>query len=238
MAMLPFRNRTDAGRRLCEALGAYARRDDVLVLALPRGGVPVAAEVAVALELPLDLMVVRKLGLPGNEELAMGAIASGGALVLNQDVLNQIPISARSLEQVMERERLELDRREHAYRGDRPPVDLNDHTILLVDDGVATGATMRAAVAAARQQGPRNVVVAVPVAPPDTVDLLRSEASDVVVLATPEPFFGVGNWYEDFTQTSDGEVRALLSRLWQRPPVPPGGRKTDHGRSTYPQAHQ
>lgn len=238
MALLPFRNRIEAGKALSEALGAYARRDDVLVLALPRGGVPVAAEVAEALELPLDLMVVRKLGLPGNEELAMGAIASGGALVLNQDLLNYLPISARSLEQVMDRERLELDRRERAYRGDRPPAELSDQTVVLVDDGIATGATMRAAVAAARQQGPRQVVVAVPVAPPDTVALLRGEASDVVVLSTPEPFFGVGNWYQDFSQTSDGEVRAQLARLWQRPPRARSDRNTGHGRSTYPQTHQ
>lgn len=211
---LPLRNRTEAGRALGTALGAYRGRDDVLVLALPRGGVPVACEVADALGADVDLMIVRKLGTPGQEELAMGAIASGGVRVLNRDVIEPLQIPERAIAEVERRERVEIERREHAYRGQRPRPAVAGQCVILVDDGVATGATMRAAIAALRQQKPAKVVVAVPVAPPDTVDVLRSEADEVVCLAMPEPFRAIGCWYVEFPQLSDEEVRARLSRSW------------------------
>jgi len=210
-----FRDRVEAGQRLAEALRRYAGQDDVLVLALPRGGVPVAAELADALGAPLDLMLVRKLGTPGHEELALGAIASGGAIVFNDDLLAALGIARDTIDAIIERERKELARRDYAYRGARPPPEVAGKTVLLVDDGLATGATMRAAVQALRRQRPGRVVVAVPVAPPDTVERLRAEVDEVVALATPEPFFGVGHWYQDFSQTSDEEVRAHLARHWK-----------------------
>ncbi|MDX1656694.1 MAG: phosphoribosyltransferase [Candidatus Competibacteraceae bacterium] len=211
---LPYENRVEAGRRLAERLQDYAGQDDLLVLALPRGGVPVAFEVAQSLQAPLDLMLVRKLGTPGQEELAMGAIASGGAQVLNEDLICHLAISATALERVAAQERKEMERRRQAYRGDRPEPQIGGRCVILVDDGIATGATMRVAVSALRQLKPAQVVVAVPVAPPDTVELLSREADKVVCPATPEPFFGVGRWYADFSQTDDQEVRRLLKAAW------------------------
>ncbi|WP_347258351.1 phosphoribosyltransferase [Methylocaldum sp.] len=209
-----FENRTDAGRKLAEALGAYAGRSDLIVLALPRGGVPVAYEVARALKAPLDLLIVRKLGTPGNPELAMGAIASGGASVLNRDVVSIYRISDEVIENAAAKERQELERRERLYRGDRPYPDIENRCIIVVDDGIATGATMRAGLAALRQRNPSCIVVAVPLAPVDTVERLRAEVDEVVCLMTPEPFFAVGQGYRDFSQTTDDEVREILTRAW------------------------
>ncbi|CAI8869309.1 phosphoribosyltransferase [Methylocaldum szegediense] len=212
-----FENRTDAGRRLAEALRAYAGRCDVIVLALPRGGVPVAYEVARALNAPLDLLIVRKLGTPGNPELAMGAIASGDASVLNRDVISLYRISGEIIEQVTANERQELERRERLYRGDRPYPELENRCIIVVDDGIATGATIRAGLAALRRKNPACIVVAVPVAPTDTLERLRAEVDDVVCLTTPTPFFAVGQAYRDFSQTTDDEVREILARSWGEP---------------------
>lgn len=209
--MIVFRDRRDAGRALSRRLSPYAGRADVVILALPRGGVPVASEIAVALGLALDVFLVRKLGVPGHEELAMGAIASGGARVLDSEVLRAYRISEEELAHVTAAERRELDRREVAYRRGRPPLDVKDRTVILVDDGLATGSSMRAAVAALRPLSPARIVVAVPVAPRSTVLALESEADEVVCLETPEPFLAVGMFYEDFEQTSDEEVRELLS---------------------------
>jgi putative phosphoribosyl transferase len=195
---------------LAAELSEYAGRDDVIVLGLPRGGVPVAAEVARALGAPLDVFLVRKLGLPGQEELAMGAIASGGARVLNEEVVNALGVPERVLEQVTEREGAELERRERAFRGDRPPADVRGRVVIVVDDGLATGSTMRAAIAALRTHEPARIVVAVPAAPPQTCEELRPQVDDLVVLLAPHPFHAVGLWYEDFTPTSDEEVRAIL----------------------------
>jgi predicted phosphoribosyltransferase len=206
-----FHDRADAGRALAQLLERYAARPDVLVLGLPRGGMPVALEVAAALDAPLDVFLVRKLGVPGREELAMGAIATGGVRVLNEDVVDALKIPASVVAEVAEREMAELARREHAYRGGRPSPTLKDRTAILVDDGLATGATMRAAARAARQQHPQRTVVAVPVAAASTCDELRLEADDVVCAFTPEPFYAVGIWYEDFSQTTDDEVRRLLA---------------------------
>jgi predicted phosphoribosyltransferase len=206
-----FRDRVEAGELLAERLAAYAHRDDVAVLALPRGGVPIAHEIARVLGVPFDVFVVRKLGVPGHEELAMGAIASGGARVINHDVVNALGIPANVIEAVAQREQIELDRRERLYRGTRSPLHLVNKTVILVDDGLATGSTMRAAVMAARQRQPARVVVAVPVGAPTTCADLSREADDVVCLRTPEPFVAVGRWYRDFTPTSDEEVRTLLA---------------------------
>ena len=205
-----FRDRADAGRRLAEKLTAYANRPDVLVLALPRGGVPVGGEVAQALGAPLDVFLVRKLGVPGCEELAMGAVATGGVRVLNDEIVRGLGISEREIDAAAARELQELARRDRLYRGDRPPPDVAGRTVILVDDGLATGATMRAAVQALRQQHPVRIVVAVPTASPDTSEALKVEADDVICAMTPEPFFAVGHWYEDFRQTTDDEVRDLL----------------------------
>ena len=207
-----FRNRTDAGRQLAEKLAAYANRPDVLVLALPRGGVPVGFEVARALGAPLDVFLVRKLGVPGYEELAMGAVATGGVRVLNDEIVRGLGISEHEIDAAAARELQELARRQRLYRGDRPLPDIAGRTVILVDDGLATGATMRAAIAAVRQQQPARIVVAVPTASPDTCEALKAEADDVVCAMTPEPFLAVGHWYEDFTQTTDDEVRELLAR--------------------------
>ena len=206
-----FRDRIQAGQQLAIQLKAYANRADVVVLALPRGGVPVAYEVAKALNLPLDICLVRKLGVPGNKELAMGAIAAGGVRVLNDDVINRLAISDKILRYVADMETWELKRRDRAYRGDRPPPEIYDRTIILVDDGLATGATMRAAIAVLKQQQPKEIVVAVPVAPLSECRALKTEVDRVVCLATPEPFYAIGLWYENFTQTTDQQVRNLLA---------------------------
>src|SRR2546422_4930719 len=207
-----FRDRRDAGRLLAERLAAYASRPDVLVLALPRGGVPVAYEVAHRLGAPLDVFVVRKLGVPGHEELAMGAVATGGVRVLNDQLVEQLGISDQMIDAVAARERQELARRERLYRGNRPPPDVRGRTVILVDDGLATGATMYAAVEALRQQQPGRIVVAVPTASPEICEELRAEVDEVICAITPDPFYAVGLWYEDFSQTTDEEVRELLAR--------------------------
>ncbi|HXV10479.1 MAG TPA: phosphoribosyltransferase [Burkholderiales bacterium] len=212
--LLPFPDRDAAGRALAKALEAYRERDDVLVLALPRGGVPVAAEIAAALGAELDLMIVRKLGAPGQPELAMGAIASGGVRVLNRDVIASLGISDHAIEEVARREQQELERREQVYRGSRPRPTIEARCVILVDDGVATGATIRAGIEALRRQKPGKLVVAVPVAPPDTVARLRSVADEVVCLATPEQFWAIGQWYIEFPQLSDDAVREALADSW------------------------
>jgi putative phosphoribosyl transferase len=214
-----FHDRADAGRRLALELGSYADRDDVVVLALPRGGVPVAYEVAQALHAPLDVFLVRKLGLPGQEELAMGAIASGGVRVLNDEVVSMLRIPPAVIDQVTRAEHAELGRRERLYRGDRPPPDVRGKTVILIDDGLATGSTMRAAAEALRRLGPARIIVAVPTAAKETCDQFRDVVDDVVCVITPEPFHAVGLWYEDFGQTSDQEVRDLLARS-ARVPAP------------------
>jgi putative phosphoribosyl transferase len=208
--MIRFRDRREAGRILAQELLQYANRPDVIILALPRGGVPVAYEVALALNAPLDVFIVRKLGLPANEELAIGAIASGGVRVLNEDLIRALYIPAEVIELVAQRELQELQRRERLYRGDRHPPDIHDRTVILVDDGLATGASMRAAVAALRAQKPNRIVVAVPTSAPETCDALAAEVDEIVCAITPEPFLGVGRWYEDFSQTTDEGVRLFL----------------------------
>jgi len=213
-----FLDRREAGRALGAKLASYAGRNDVTVLGLPRGGVPVAGEVALALDAPLDVFLVRKLGAPGQEELAMGAIASGGVRVLNPTVIQSLRISADEIERTARREERELRRRELSYRGERPSLDIEGRIAILVDDGVATGSSMRAAVEAARKLKPARIVVAVPVAPPSTAREIRRIADDVVVVATPEPFYSVGRFYEEFDQTTDEEVRELLRRS-AAPPV-------------------
>ena len=211
-----FRNRTEAGRVLAKRLAAYANRPDVVVLALPRGGVPVAFEVAQALHAPLDVFVVRKLGVPGHEELALGAIATGGVRVLNESVVDYLYISDELIDQITAREQKELERREQLYRGGRPPLDVRGRTVIIVDDGLATGSTMRAAVQALRQQQPARIVVAVPVGARATCDSFKKEVDTMCVCAvTPEPFEAVGLWYRDFSQTTDEEVRELLARAEQ-----------------------
>ena len=210
--MRPFRDRYDAGRQLAERLTEYAGRSDVLVLALPRGGVPVACEVAATLDAPLDVFLVRKLGVPGQEELAMGAIASGGVRVLNEHVVEMVGVSDQEIDEVAAREQQELERREREYRNGRPAPRIRGRTVILIDDGLATGSTMRAAVQAVRRQGASRVVVAVPVAAASTCDEFRAEVDDVVCAVTPEPFYAVGLWYEDFSQTTDEEVRRLLDK--------------------------
>jgi len=207
-----YRNRSEAGKHLAAQLAKYANREDVLVLALPRGGVPVAFEVAKALGAPLDIFLVRKLGVPGHEELAMGAIATGGVRVLNPDVVDYLGIPANVIDAVAADELQELERRERAYRGDRPEPDVRGKTVILVDDGLATGSTMRAAAAALRQRAPARIVVAVPVSAPQTCDEYRMGVDEIICANTPEPFYGVGLWYEDFSQTTDEEVRELLEK--------------------------
>jgi predicted phosphoribosyltransferase len=206
-----FRDRRQAGRLLATKLSHYADRDDVLVLALPRGGVPVGYEVAMALRVPLDVFVVRKLGVPGHQELAMGAVATGGVRVLNDELVQGFGIPDRVIDAITASEQKELERRERLYRGDRPPPDVRGRTVVLVDDGLATGATMLAAIAALRRLQPARVVVAVPTASPETCEEMRARVDDVICAITPEPFNAVGRWYRDFSQTTDEEVRELLS---------------------------
>jgi predicted phosphoribosyltransferase len=208
-----FRDRRDAGRVLAPNLERFAGRADVVVLALPRGGVPVGFEVARALDAPLDVFVVRKLGLPGHEELAMGAIASGGLVVRNETVTERLHVPEALVERAIERERAEIERRELVYRDGRPPLDVSGKTAIVVDDGLATGATMRAAVRALRRRAARTVV-AVPVAPPSTVQELEADADEIVCARTPARFFAVGEAYDDFRQTTDAEVQELLRAAW------------------------
>ena len=210
-----FQDRAEAGRLLAEQLGAYARRPDVLVLALPRGGVPVGFEVARALGVALGVFLVRKLGVPGHEELAMGAIATGGTRVLNDDVVRTLKIRDEVIERVTAEQQQELARRERDYRGDRSPPDVRDRVVILVDDGLATGATMRVAAVALRQQQPARIVVAVPVSARHTCEQLRSVADEIVCAMMPEPFVAVGLWYQDFSPTTDDQVRDLLARAAQ-----------------------
>ena len=207
----PFHDRFEAGRVLAARLSPYANRPDTIVLGLPRGGVAVADEVARALNLPLDVFIVRKLGVPGQEELGMGAIASGGVRVRNEAVIGALGLSQAEINEVIRREELELRRREELYRGNRPLLNLKGKTVILVDDGLATGATMWAAIAAVRQQEPARVVMAVPVAAPAECDAFKEIADEVVCAITAEPFHAVGLWYQDFSQMTDEEVRALLS---------------------------
>jgi putative phosphoribosyl transferase len=205
-----FQDRTDAGRLLAKKLSHYADRKDVLILGMPRGGVPVAFEVAKSLRVPLDVFIVRKLGVPGHEELAMGAIASGGIRVLNDTVIRSTRISEAVIDAVTERERVELERRELAYRGHRSTPVVREKTVILVDDGIATGSTMLAAVAALKQQQPARIVVAAPAAPVESCDELQQVVDELVVIARPDPFYSVGQSYEIFGQTSDEQVQELL----------------------------
>jgi putative phosphoribosyl transferase len=211
-----FSDRAEAGAELATHLLRYRGRRNVVVLGLPRGGVPVAAKVADALDAPLDVFVVRKLGMPGHPEFAIGAIASGGVRVLSEDVLHWYQIPDSAVEAVTRAELVELDRRERAYREGRPPLDLRGAVAILVDDGLATGSTMQAAVQSARARQSAEVVVAVPVASPEACEQLRGTANDVICARTPEPFSAVGLWYRDFSQTTDEEVRDLLGRHAQR----------------------
>jgi predicted phosphoribosyltransferase len=219
---MPFRykDRHEAGQLLAEQLLEYADRPDVVVLALPRGGVPVGYEIARRLHVPLDVFLVRKLGVPGHEELAMGAIASGGVRVLNPDVIAKLQIPRRAIDRVAAEEQQELDRRTREYRDDRPPVDVRGKIVILVDDGLATGSTMRAAALALRAQRPAKIVVAVPVAAAQTCDEFRRDVDEIFCGMTPDPFHAVGLWYEDFSQTTDEEVRQLLNAAGSGPNVP------------------
>jgi putative phosphoribosyl transferase len=210
--MMLFKDRADAGRKLAQELPGYGGRTDVIVLGLPRGGVPVAFEVAKALKAPLDIFLVRKLGAPGQKELAMGAIAPGGVRVLNHDVVQALNISDEIIETIAAEEQQELERREQAYRGDRPKPDVRGHTLILVDDGLATGASMRAAVIALRGQEPARIIVAVPTAAPETCEALKGEVDEIVCVATPQPFLGIGASYEEFSQMTDEEVRELIEQ--------------------------
>ena len=208
-----FLDRSDAGRQLARALAPrYAGRADLVVLGLPRGGVPVAYEIATALDAPLDVFIVRKLGLPGHEEFGIGAIASGGLRVVDENALRTYGVDPAMLERIVERERQELERRERLYRDDRPLPDLRGRVAVLVDDGLATGSTMRAAVAALHVEAPREIVIAVPVGARETCEAMATEVDDLVCLWTPEPFYAVGLWYDDFDQTLDAEVHDLLER--------------------------
>ncbi|MHB0959570.1 MAG: phosphoribosyltransferase [Pirellulaceae bacterium] len=222
---MAFRNRVQAGQILADKLVHYRDSDDVLVLALPRGGVPVAFEVAKALQAQLEVFLVRKLGLPDHEELAMGAIASGGIIVLNREVVDGLGISDRAIQAVAARERRELERREREYRGDRPSAEVAGRIVIVIDDGLATGATMRAAVEALRRQQPKRLVVAVPVAAPSTCEEFREHVDETVCAITPDPFFSVGMWYDDFLQTSDHDVKRLLAEAehWSTHPAPHAG---------------
>jgi putative phosphoribosyl transferase len=207
-----FKDRADAGQQLATQLQHFAQRDDVIVLGLPRGGVVVASEVARALQAPLDVLLVRKLGVPGQRELAMGAIASGGVRVLNHDVISLLDIHANILDVITARELVELERRERVFRGQRPPPLVHERMVILVDDGIATGATMRAAIHVLRTQQARRIIIAVPVAAQEICDELRAEVDELVCLLNPEPFYAIGYWYLDFTQIEDSAVRALLAQ--------------------------
>lgn len=209
-----FKNRAEAGRLLAKRLDAWARQPDAIVLALPRGGVPVGYAIAQRLGVALDVLIVRKLGMPHHEEYAMGAVGSGGVLVLQPGVPGLMGVTAEDVDAVAARELAELQRRERAYRGGRPPLDLAGRRAILVDDGIATGATMLAAIEVARRLGPRTLALAIPVAPPDTVALLRTHVDELVCLSTPEGFRSVGEWYDRFEQTSDEEVQDLLASAW------------------------
>ncbi len=226
---MAFHDRTEAGKQLAAMLGAYAHRPDVLVFGLPRGGVPVAYEVALALSAPLDIIVVRKLGLPYEPELAMGAIALGGIRVLNADIVSGLHVPPEVVEVVTAEQQRELTRRERLYRGDRPFPDLRGRVVILVDDGIATGATIRAAIAVVRQQQPARIVIAVPVASASTCDELRKEVDELVCALEPEELYGIGLWYEQFPQLGDDDVRGLLAKAW----------RTDSGGAYEPRpAHQ
>ena len=214
-----YRNREEAGQELAHALQQYENHDDVIVLGLPRGGVPVAAEIAAALNVPLDVFVVRKLGVPGHEELAMGAIASGGARVLNHDLINYLNVDQQSVVATIEKESRELNRREAAYRGDRPPLELTGKTAIVVDDGLATGSTMKAAVQGLHQFQPKKILVAVPVASDEACSAFKHLVDEVICLLTPLNFVAVSFWYEEFWQTSDDEVRRLLQEANARVPI-------------------
>lgn len=207
-----FPDRTAAGQQLAARLKVYAHRSDVIVLGLPRGGVPVAFEIAKALHVSLDVCLVRKLGVPHQPELAMGAIASDGVRVLNFDLISSMGIASKTIDEVAERELRELQRRDRAYRGDRPDPDLSGKTVIVVDDGVATGASLRAAIAVLQLEHPREIVVAVPVAPAETYESLKKEVDRVVCLATPAPFYSISVWYENFAQTTDQTVQTLLNQ--------------------------
>ncbi len=207
-----FRDRIDAGQQLATQLQAYANRADVIVLGLPRGGVPVAYEVAQALNLPLDICLVRKLGVPGHREFAMGAIAEQGVRILERNVISWLHISDRAIEQVIEQEQQELQRRRQIYRGDRPEAIIQGHTVILIDDGLATGATMRAACLRLRTKQPKEIIIAVPIAPPSVCQALQSEGNQIVCLAMPQPFQAIGLWYDNFAQTSDQQVCYLLEK--------------------------
>ena len=209
--MQRFLDRRDGGRQLAGKLSKYANQPDVIVLALPRGGVPVAYEVARALNVPLDVLVVRKLGMPGREELAIGAIASGGIRILNEDIVQVLSVDRSVIDRVTEQEMEELRRRERHYRGERSALDINKRTAILVDDGLATGASMLAAVHALRNRHPAKIIVSVPAAAPQAVDLLRPQVDELVYVMAPDPFEGVGKWFEDFSQTTDEEVQMLLA---------------------------
>jgi putative phosphoribosyl transferase len=212
MMTRPFADRREAGVELTAALQQYAGRDDVVVLALPRGGVPVAYEVAKALDAPLDIFLVRKLGMPGHPELGMGAIASGGVRVLNDDIVKWYQIPQWAIDHVARDEQRELERREREYRRGRPMTELRDHVVILVDDGLATGSTMKAAVQAVRQHQPKRIIVGVPVGAPSTCAQFANVTDETVCARTPEAFNAVGQWYRDFSQTTDEEVRELLDR--------------------------
>jgi putative phosphoribosyl transferase len=220
MSMKRFKDRMHAGKMLAERLQEYTHDPDAIVLALPRGGVPVGYAVAKQLGVPLDVMLVRKLGVPGHEELAMGAVASGGRMVLANDVVRTLGITEDIIQAAARREMAEIERREKLYRSGRPPLQLDGRDVILVDDGLATGSTMLAAVQAAHAQNPARIVVAVPVGAPDTCRMLEAYADEVICLHTPEPFYAVGMWYDDFTQTTDEEVIRLLSEAPQ-----PGGNR-------------
>jgi putative phosphoribosyl transferase len=212
----PFLDRADAGRQLAARLEAYRSHDDVVILALPRGGVPVAAEVANALDLPFDLLLVRKLGIPGCSETAMGAIAAKGVCVMHEDLIRRLGLTRTEVEEVKRRETEELARRERLYRAGKPPVEVTGKTVIVIDDGIATGATMEAAVLLLRHQRAGRIVVATPVAPPDTVRKLAREVDELIVVAEPEEFSAVGEWYRNFGQTSDEEVCRLLAEAMPR----------------------
>lgn len=211
-----FKDRRDAGRQLARAVSGYADRSDAVVLGLPRGGVPVAYEVALALNAPLDIVFVRKLGVPGHEELAFGAVASGDIRVLNEEIVWTFNISEAAIDAVARRELLELERRERAYRGARPALEIRNRIVILVDDGLATGASMRAAIEGVRIKSPAWVVLAAPIGTPETCESFASEVDEVVCAVTPQPFYGVSHWYQDFFQTSDEEVQFFLEQTAEK----------------------